>query len=96
MRNEEDSNAVFNYLDVSGFGEERSACRESCVALNSYELNYVLENDDLRRHLIRLLCFKHFHDVFATHVTPLKPEEFLIPQTVNFQDFKTFLHSFDL
>lgn len=63
MRTGEDANTVLNYLDVSGFGEEKAVCLESRNALVGYELDYVLENHDLRQHLIRLLCFLHFHDV---------------------------------
>ncbi|KAI6176790.1 AB hydrolase-1 domain-containing protein [Aphelenchoides bicaudatus] len=95
MRTEEDDNAVFNYLEISGFGEERHAVDESGNSLQGYDLDFVLENSDLRQHLIRLLCFMHFHDVQATHVTPLKTDEFILPEAVNFTDnFTGFLQSF--
>jgi hypothetical protein len=96
MQTEEDSNTVLNYLDVSGFGEEKAVCIESRNALVDYELDYVLENHDLRQHLIRLLCYMHFHDVQATHVMPLKSEEFIIPTSVDYRsNFNRFLQSFN-
>jgi len=95
VKNEEDSNVVFKFLDVSGFGEERKLCEESRDALVGYELPYVLENDDLRHNLIRLLCSKHFSDIQANHITPLKSEELIIPKPVNFNDFDNFLQSFE-
>jgi hypothetical protein len=96
MQTGEDANTVLNYLDVSGFGDEKSACAESRNSLENYELDYVLENIDLRQHLIRLLCYLHFHDVQATHVAPLKSEEFIIPCAVDYRtNFTRFLQNFN-
>lgn len=96
FRTEQDTDVVFDFLDINGFGDEKDAIRESRNALISYPLEFVLENDDLRMHLIRLLASAHFHDVMATHVEPLKSEEFIIPETVNYRDFKDFLRSVNL
>jgi hypothetical protein len=96
LRNEEDTKIVFKFLNINGFGDEKAAIRESRNALLSYPLEFVLENDDLRTHLIRLLAAAHFHDVMATHVQPLKNEEFIIPEPVNYTDFGAFLRSVDL
>lgn len=95
VQNDEDAKTVLNYLDIGDFGEERAACIESRNSLDHYELDYVLANADLKQHLIRLLCFSHFYDVQAAHVTPLKSEEFILPHEVNFRNFDAFLRSLD-
>lgn len=95
MKNESDERAVFQFLNISVVGEERTAIKKSKDALANYTLDFILENDDLRQRLIHLLISRHFYDVRATHVAPLQTSEFKLPEPVDFSDLNNFLNSFE-